>query len=53
MTDLLTASEVGAALRVSPVTVRRWLLSGALRGVKVGGAWRIPQAEVDRVRNGS
>lgn len=52
-TDLLTVAEVAALLRVSPATVRRWLMAHDMRGVKVGASWRVPQSEVDRLRNGS
>lgn len=51
-TMLMTVSEVATALRVSPATVRRWLTADDLHGVKVGKAWRIPETEVERVRNG-
>jgi acetyl-CoA synthetase len=52
MATLMTVSEVATALRVSPATVRRWLTADDLHGVKVGKAWRIPETEVDRIRNG-
>jgi excisionase family DNA binding protein len=49
----LKLDEVAAALRVNPETVRRWLVSGRLRGYRPGGkraGWRIPAAELDRFR---
>jgi excisionase family DNA binding protein len=53
MTTLMTVAEVAANLRVSPATVRRWLIARDMEGVKVGKSWRVPSSEVDRIRNGS
>jgi excisionase family DNA binding protein len=39
----LTPDEVAAQLAVSPLTVRRWLRSGKLKGVKAGKQWRISE----------
>jgi len=50
--ELLKVREVAERLRLNPETVRRWLLSGKLRGVRPGGTkggWRISVSEVDRV----
>ncbi len=45
MTDdfpkVLTVQEVAAILRVDVKTVRNWLGSGTLQGVRVGGVWRV------------
>lgn len=54
--DLLVPHEVAAALRVSLSQVRRYLRSGALRGVKMGGApgetssrrWRVRRQDLER-----
>ena len=49
---MLTVVEVAERVRVSPETVRRWLLSGRLAGTRPGGTkagWRIPASEVERV----
>ena len=49
---LLTVKEVAERLRVHPVTIRRWLLEGRIRGSQPGGAkigWRIPESEVTRI----
>ncbi len=37
----LTPPEVASVVRVAPSTVRRWLLSGQLKGCRVGKVWRI------------
>lgn len=43
MTKLYTPNQVAALLQVSVPTVKRWLLSGELPGIKMGpaGHWRI------------
>lgn len=44
----LTVSEVAEFLRVWPDTVRQWLHTGKLWGVKLpGGAWRIRPEDLD------
>jgi excisionase family DNA binding protein len=43
---LLIIDEAADALRVSPETIRRYLRSHALRGVKIGGQWRIHEADL-------
>ena len=40
--ELLTVEEAAARLKVDVETVRRWLRSGQLRGLKFGRMWRIP-----------
>lgn len=51
---LLTVAEVAERLRVHPDTLRRWLRSGRLRGVMMGGrsgGYRIKESEVMRVES--
>lgn len=53
--DLLTVQEVAARLRLHEETIRRWLTSGKLHGVKIGptrGGWRIAASEVERILRG-
>jgi excisionase family DNA binding protein len=48
---LLTLAEVAERVRANPETVRRWLRSGRLVGVRPGGdrlGWRIPEGELER-----
>lgn len=48
---LLTVPEVAARVRVSEYTVREWLRTGRLKGIKPGGAragWRIFEDELTR-----
>jgi excisionase family DNA binding protein len=45
--ELLTVKEVAARLKLNPQTVRRWIRSGRLRGVRVGTrGWRVKAEEV-------
>ena len=49
-TQLVTPEEAARQLAVAPKTIRDWLRSGTLAGVKVGGKlWRIPQSEIERM----
>jgi excisionase family DNA binding protein len=43
VSKLYTPNQVAALLQVSVPTVKRWLLSGELPGIKMGpaGQWRI------------
>lgn len=47
--DLLTKSEVADLFRVHPSTIDRWRTEGRLRAIKVKGAVRFHQSEVDRL----
>ncbi len=40
----LTVEQVAERLQLHPETVRRQLLRGALRGVKRGRVWRVPES---------
>lgn len=46
--QLSSAKEAAAWLKISEPTVYRLLRSGALKGAKVGGQWRIPIAELQK-----
>jgi excisionase family DNA binding protein len=48
---LLTVAQVAEQLQAHPETVRRWLKTRRLHGMRPGGdsfGWRIRQSEVDR-----
>jgi excisionase family DNA binding protein len=50
--ESLTALEAARRLGVDKSTVVRWLQEDKLAGYRtLGGHWRIPVAEVDRVRS--
>lgn len=44
---LLTLKEVAKILRVSTRTVRRLIKSGDVKGFKIGGAWRVRDADIE------
>jgi len=44
--EYLTVEETARRLKVDAETVRRWLRDGALRGLKFGRVWRIPESEL-------
>jgi acetyl-CoA synthetase len=50
--ELLTVEEVSKRLKLTPLTIRRMLNDGRLRGTKVGRVWRVFESEVDRLLRG-
>ena len=50
--EFLTRNEVAKYFRVHSRTVERWLVSGSLKGYKLGGSrtslWRIPKSEIKK-----
>jgi excisionase family DNA binding protein len=48
MDELLTIEEVAAILKVSAYSVRRYLKAKKLRGVKVGGQWRVHKSALQK-----
>lgn len=50
-----TVSEVSSMLGISECSIRKYLHSGKLKGMqfgKLGGRWRIPAAEIERLQKG-
>ncbi len=47
MSELLTLEEAAARVKLKPKTVRGWLQSRKLEGVKVGKQWRIPAESLE------
>lgn len=45
---LLDIRDVAALGYAHPVTIRRWLGDGTLRGVKVGGKWKVRAGDLPR-----
>ena len=41
---LLTVEQTAKRLHVHPITVRRHLRNGSLRGIKRGNFWRVPES---------
>jgi len=48
MDRLLKPEQAAELMVVSARTVKKWLREGKLRGLKVGGMWRLTESEVRR-----
>jgi excisionase family DNA binding protein len=48
MEELFTVLEVAERLKVRQRTVKRWLLSGQLRGLKAGRKWRVRLSAIEQ-----
>lgn len=46
--DMLKVSEVAEALRLSEYTVRDYLKQGKIKGIKIGGGWRVTLEALDQ-----
>lgn len=46
---LATTRQFAQALRVHEESIRRWLRSKRLKGLKIGHSWRISNQELDRI----
>jgi excisionase family DNA binding protein len=47
MEELFTVVEVAERLKVPQRTVKRWLVSGQLRGLKAGRKWRVKPSAIE------
>ena len=47
MDKLYTVEEGAKILSVHPDTLRIWLRTGKIKGVKLGRGWRIPETELE------
>lgn len=47
-----TVKEVADLLKVSEVTVRRWIKEGELRAIDIGKGWRISPGDLDAFLKG-
>lgn len=45
--EVMTPTEVGQMLQVHRKTVTRWILQGRLRGIRIGGQWRVLRRDLD------
>ena len=46
--DILTVTEVAEYLKLSDKTIRRMISTGQLKASKVGGSWRIKEADIEK-----
>jgi excisionase family DNA binding protein len=44
---LLSPNNVAERLNISPLTVRRWLKAGKLKGVRLGRLWRVLERDLE------
>ncbi len=44
---LLTTGEIAERYRIHPRTVVRWIRERGLRAIRVGGRWRIEEADLE------
>jgi excisionase family DNA binding protein len=47
--ELLTVEEVANILRLNVRTIWRMLKDGRLQGIRLGGGWRIPKEELEKI----
>jgi excisionase family DNA binding protein len=45
----LRVKDAAARLQLTEETVRDWLNTGKLKGIKLGKSWRIDPADIDRL----
>lgn len=48
----MTITEAAASIGKSEVTLRRWVKSGFINAIKIGGTLDISESEVNRVKAG-
>lgn len=53
MSQFLTVPEVADLLRVTPMTVRRWIKSGRLPASQIGRDYRIQSADLEALVAGA
>ena len=46
MEKLLTPKDAAEILSLSPVTIKKWLWQGKLKGIKVCSVWRIKESDL-------
>jgi excisionase family DNA binding protein len=49
MGNYLTPEQIAEQLDVQPKTVRDWLRTGALIGIKIGKSWRVDPKDLERL----
>jgi excisionase family DNA binding protein len=49
---LITVKEFADRLGLAEITVRKWIGQKKIQSIKMGSMRRIPESEVDRLKNG-
>lgn len=50
---LYTLAEVEELTTVTRRTLYNWIVAGYLQAVKVGGRWKVPATEIERITSGA
>ena len=50
MEKLYSPDEAAELLQIHPHTIRKWLRDGKIQGKKFGRVWRIPESELEAVK---
>lgn len=50
--DLLTPEDAAKVLKVKPETIREWLRTGKLKGLRAGRLWRIRPDDLEKFLGG-
>ena len=50
--EFLTPKQVAVIFQVREVTVRLWLHRRLLKGVKIGGSWRVSRKSIEEFESG-
>lgn len=48
-TRLITVNDAAERLSLTPDTIRKWLRSGQLKGVKVSRVWRVQESDIETI----
>jgi excisionase family DNA binding protein len=51
ISEYLTPEEVAGILKVHYNTVYTWLATGKIKGIKIGGVWRIRKEDLPNAEN--
>jgi len=48
---MLKISDVAQALGYRYISVYRWVQSGRIKAIRIGGRWRIEEKELERIKS--
>jgi len=52
MEKVFSPEQAAKLLQLSPVTVKKYLRTGVIKGVKMGTKWRIPESDLQAYVDG-
>ena len=52
MEKIFSPEQAAKLLQLSPVTVKKYLRTGVIKGVKMGTKWRIPESDLQAYVDG-